>query len=121
MLTRTNERSVSQYFWSEANVNNTPMGQYLTRLEWGFIREAFKRHGFPRLLLDVGGGDGRFAVRLSSLGVHTTILEHDPVPIRELIARGWCEPVVLGDGAHLPFKDGSFDAIMAIEVPCTAS
>lgn len=97
------------------------MGQYLTQQEWRFIQKAIERHGFPALLLDVGGGDGRFAVRLSSLGVHSIILEYDPLPIQELIARGWCEPVVLGDGNHLPFKDDSFDVVMVIEVSaCTA-
>jgi len=121
MLIGPNGRNASQYFWSEANMNSTPMGRYLTRREWGFIQEAFQRHGFPELVLDVGGGDGRFAVRLSMLGIQTTILEHDPVPIRELVARGWSEPVVLGDGNCLPCKDDSFDAIMAIETPCTAS
>lgn len=121
MLIRSNESSVSQYYWSETYMNATQMGQYLTLREWGFIQKVFERHGFPLLLLDVGGGDGRFAVRLSSFGVHSIILEYDPVPILELITRGCCKPVVLGDGNHLPFKDDFFDAVMAIEVSACTS
>ena len=116
-MTRISHGNPSRYFWSETNMNDTQMGRYLTEREWGLIAGALGRHDFPELVLDVGGGDGRFAVRLSSGGVRAIILELDPVPIRELMCRGWDELVVVGDGRRLPFRDACFDAAMVVEVP----
>jgi SAM-dependent methyltransferase len=92
------------------------MGRYLTRTEWKFIEQAFSRFGWPNLVLDIGGGDGRFARRLTRRGVKVVLLEFASLPLSELKAEETELSLVQGDGNHLPFEAGSIDAVIAIEV-----
>ena len=108
--------SSKAYLWSEANANGLQLGRYLTLKEWEFILDTFRKHGFPKNILDVGGGDGRFAVRLNEIGSRVIVLDRDPIPIQDLQHRGWEQPVLIGDGNQLPFQESSFDAVIAIEV-----
>ena len=110
----------SRYQWSEANVNGTLMGRYLTRVESGLIEQAFDDLGWPKIILDVGGGDGRLVKPLLAKGVWPVTLECDSVPLAELKESGWNYPLLMGDGNRLPIRDKSLDAVMSFEVaPCT--
>lgn len=107
---------MSSYYWSSTNANGTAMGRYLTRVESRFLLSTFGSMGWPARVLDVGGGDGRFARFLAAKGSNVLVLERDPLPLRELAALGWAAPVVIADGVELPFRTGSFDAVLAMEV-----
>jgi|GEM_PF-5712658 len=69
---------------------------------------------FPKgsLLLDLGGGEGLLAKKLSQLGIRTILLDTDPIRIKG--GRGL--PAILGSGEHLPFPDNSFDGVLLLDV-----
>lgn len=80
-----------------------------------FIRILEPRPGAT--LLDLGGGDGSFARRLSErAGLQVTVAEvHDGH--REAIeAHGFRFVQLTGDGDRLPFGDGEFDIVLANSV-----
>jgi ubiquinone/menaquinone biosynthesis C-methylase UbiE len=109
--------------WSEVNANGTRMGRLLTKIEWIFIKRALSLMGSPRTVLDIGGGDGRFARRLQEFGITPILLEKDTLPVFEYKSRDMSgSPLLLADGNYLPLAPESVDCMMAIEVPaCTDS
>jgi SAM-dependent methyltransferase len=68
----------------------------------------------PQSLLDVGCGVGANVAALIARGVRAQGLEVDPRWIDR--ARQLERPVEHFDGARLPFPDGAFDCVSAIEV-----
>jgi 2-polyprenyl-6-hydroxyphenyl methylase/3-demethylubiquinone-9 3-methyltransferase len=63
-------------------------------------------------VLDLGCGKGRFAARLQEMGARVVGLDRS----QAMLAEGRGLDRVLGSAARLPFSDGSFDAVVAIEV-----
>jgi SAM-dependent methyltransferase len=102
--------------WSEAHANGTRMGRYLTSIEWTFIEQAFSLFGWPKVVLDIGGGDGRFAKSLAKQGVRVINLEYDSLPLYIMKDESKQILLVHGDGNCLPFDVNSFDSIITIEV-----
>jgi ubiquinone/menaquinone biosynthesis C-methylase UbiE len=106
--------------WSEAVFNATSMGRYITGIERKLIDQAFEDLGWPKLLLDVGGGDGRLTKQLQSKGVCPVILEHDNPPLKKLKNSKWKYPLLMGDGNLLPIRSNTIDAVMTFHVAvCT--
>ncbi|GAB2498211.1 putative methyltransferase [Corynebacterium atrinae] len=67
-----------------------------------------------RQVLDVGGGPGYFAAAFRERGARYVPVEPD---VGEMAAAGIAVPgSVRGDGAHLPFIDGSFDVVYSSNV-----
>ena len=62
-----------------------------------------------RLVLDVGGGDGRLARLLPGMGLRCVLVDLSPAMLA-LAPR----PAVRADGARLPLADGSVDAVAAL-------
>jgi SAM-dependent methyltransferase len=103
-------------FWDARNplgyANRT--GAYKTGIEWSFIRGHLPRP--PASVLDIGGGSGRFALRLMNEGFALTVADKDAPSLRLLQERA---------GAHAPalicsdFRDatipGVFEAAIAVE------
>lgn len=110
------ERTRSRYLWSEDNVNGTRMGRYLTGVESRLIVQAFDEFGWPKILLDVGGGDGRLVKPLVKRGAWPVILDQDPVPLEDLRESEWHYPLIIADGNVLPIKSSCLDAALAFEV-----
>ena len=66
-------------------------------------------------LLDVGGGYGRFAGPLSERH-DVTLLDISPEMLEEARRRYPHLDVVEGDAGELPFRDESFDAVLALDL-----
>jgi 2-polyprenyl-6-hydroxyphenyl methylase/3-demethylubiquinone-9 3-methyltransferase len=65
-----------------------------------------------RSLLDLGCGKGRFAVRLKERGAKVVGLDR----AEGMLAAAHGIGRVLGSAARLPFADGAFDGVFAVEV-----
>jgi len=70
----------------------------------------------PRSLLDIGCGHGfwGFVVRRRIGVVYAVGLDIDSAKARE--ARAVYDDVVIGDASAPPFRDRSFDSVLAVEV-----
>ncbi|MGC9154693.1 MAG: class I SAM-dependent methyltransferase [Ferrimicrobium sp.] len=66
--------------------------------------------GGARRILDLGGGDGQLARVLAADGASTVVLDSSAAQLQTAHHRG--SSVVLATGAALPFRDGSFDAVL---------
>src|SRR4051794_26618513 len=90
-------------------------GSYLDHETW--IRPAMAQLGEVRgrRLLDFGCGHGMAAVVLARAGARVTAFDLSPGYAAEAkdraAANGVRAAVVVADGEHLPFADGSFDAV----------
>lgn len=77
----------------------------------------FKRilGGHPhRRVLDVGSGGGFVAAGLD-VGAHIVAVDRSRRALEDATSAG-VSPVAAADAAHLPFTDGSFDAVICSEV-----
>ncbi|GAA2065143.1 hypothetical protein GCM10009801_10210 [Streptomyces albiaxialis] len=86
-------------------------------IEFVRTREILARHlpPPPGLLLDVGGGPGRYAHALAGDGYRVALV--DPVPLHVRQAREDAPPgchCLLADARGLPFPDGSADAVLLL-------
>lgn len=110
------ETNKDSWFWDRYNA--TRIGLYLTKIEGQFIENVFTRYGYPRNLLDIGAGSGRFAVPLYRKGVKVVALDKDILPLQILSEKESEIQSIIGDASHhLPFKDSTFDCILCIELP----
>jgi SAM-dependent methyltransferase len=65
----------------------------------------------PARVADVGGGPGHYAAWLGERGYEVELL--DPMPLHlEQAAETGVAPTVLGDARELPWRDGSFHAVL---------
>jgi ubiquinone/menaquinone biosynthesis C-methylase UbiE len=107
----------SSFHWDVVNVR--AMGQYLTRVEGRFIQQLLAARPRPQLVLDIGGGSGRFAVPLYEAGYQLLVLDVDATPLRILVRSepGIGRALVSGRSDELPIADDSVDCVLCIEVP----
>jgi ubiquinone/menaquinone biosynthesis C-methylase UbiE len=100
-------------YWFD-RISSTRMGEYTTKKELGYIKRMI---GLPPLsCLDVGAGSGRYSVPLYSNGFEISALDYDIIPLKKLINQGIKFPLLQSDAQYLPFKDKSFNRVLAIEV-----
>jgi len=107
----------SEYYYDR--VNATAMGEYLTCLEGSFIQENLALHlNEPVVILDVGGGTGRFAIPLHKNGHRVIVGEINALPLKILRKREPAIPLILLDekAKSFPIKGCSIDCILCIEV-----
>ena len=96
--------------------NSTVMGNYLTKKEEELISAILeKKHLSDSLLLDVGGGSGRFAIPLHVKGRKVIVLDSSANALSSLKNKQNDLPIIRGNGEKLPFKAGTFDVILVIE------
>jgi SAM-dependent methyltransferase len=99
----------------------TTLGRITERLERAVVLDLV---GSPRglELLDVGAGDGAYALPLAKQGARITALDVSLPPLRALDRRaresGPELSIVAADAQELPFDDGTFDAVIAVTALC---
>jgi ubiquinone/menaquinone biosynthesis C-methylase UbiE len=75
-----------------------------------------------RRVLDVGTGDGAYAVRAASRGARVVGLDADPEMLAAAASRATERRVTLelceGRAEQLPFRHASFDVVLAVTVLC---
>lgn len=92
---------------------STPYGQLADRIELSMLLELLRPVAPGASVLDLGCGTGHFAHALARHGLR--VVGVDPEPAMLAVARERA-PVVCGDGLHLPFADGAFDAAILVAV-----
>lgn len=99
----------------------TPLGALTERLEHGLVFEAAGQLDGLRVL-DVGVGDGAFAVEVARRGAAVTGVDPDPAMRAAAAARARAMGVELqlddGRAERLPFADDAFDLVFTVTVLC---
>jgi SAM-dependent methyltransferase len=87
------------------------------RLMDGFFRalDRMLPHEAPRRVLEVGAGEGHVAARVRERWPQTRVVTFD-LPDPELVEAWERGRGVFGSADRLPFVDGAFDLVLAIEV-----
>lgn len=67
-------------------------------------------------VLDLGGGTGIFAVKMSAAGADVWLLDASAQMLRRASRLLPAERVILGDAVNLPFSDNIFDVIILVDV-----
>jgi SAM-dependent methyltransferase len=101
-------------YWQEVAV--TRMGLYVTRLERQFIDLAVGPSR-PQTLVDVGAGRGRLEFVLLRNASHVIATEVNADDLAAMERHPSLSSIQVGPYPSLPFRAGSVDAIVALEVP----
>lgn len=99
----------------------TPLGAITERVETALIFKLAEPLQGKRLL-DVGTGDGHFAMAAATRGAVVTALD-SALPMLDATRQraqqqGLRLAVTQGNAEALPFEDGSFDVVLAVTVLC---
>jgi ubiquinone/menaquinone biosynthesis C-methylase UbiE len=101
----------NEYWWDIANA--TQKGRYLVSTEKRLIA-PFISDG--DCVLDVGCGSGKFFNFLREKDAKYVGLETDMLPLRKFKTKFPDALLVCADGQQLPFKAGTFDGVLEVEV-----
>ena len=101
------------FYWDQ--FRDTTVGRYLFGREYAFISRVLGRGTCARTVLDLGCGSGRLTVPLRNAGHHVVGVDLSLVALRAFRRRSRGIPLVQGDTSNLPFADGSFDGVVAIQ------
>ncbi|MBI1884907.1 MAG: class I SAM-dependent methyltransferase [Chloroflexi bacterium] len=82
------------------------------------LRPVLEALGLPgsRLLLDIGGGTGNYALAFREAGFTVALVDHSPGIARRAAGKLGAGAVAVGDAQRLPFRDGAADCAVAINV-----
>lgn len=92
------------------------MGKYLTRVQTSLLMSAMKEDKVAGRCLDVGCGSGRFSLAALEKGLEVVALDRETLPLTKIRGRGLGICPVRADAVALPFKDSSFETVMAMEM-----
>jgi len=67
-------------------------------------------------VLDLGGGTGKFAAQMSSVGADVWVLDASPQMLKRASRILPYDRIILGDAISLPFSDNTFDIITLVDV-----
>jgi ubiquinone/menaquinone biosynthesis C-methylase UbiE len=99
----------------------TPLGAATERLE---MQQVFELAGplAHEAVLDVGTGDGTYALEAASRGAEVTGVDTDPMMLRAAQERAASRRISVtfanGHVEALPFDDATFDLVLAVTVLC---
>ena len=89
----------------------TRIGVYKTKTEWNFIRKYLPSNSIK--ILDIGGGDGRFAKRLALLNHDVTNIDFSSDAIDISLSKGISKSICV---EYKKFNETDFDLAIAIEI-----
>jgi SAM-dependent methyltransferase len=112
-MTSASAHDSGPFYWDR--FRDTTVGRYLFQRERAFIDRALGHEGRRRAILDVGCGSGRFTIPLSDAGHQLVGTDLSRVALAAFRQRSLRVPLVLGDASYLPFVDGSFDGVIAVQ------
>lgn len=99
----------------------TPVGSTTERLERQLVARLLEPVA-DRRLLDVGTGDGTYAIEMAERGAEVTGVDIEPRMLeagrRRADEEGADVEFVRGDVRDLPFEDGAFNRVVAVTVLC---
>lgn len=99
----------------------TPLGAITERLERDLVFDLAGPLG-GRSVLDVGTGDGSYAIEAASRGAKATGVDADPAMLRAAkersAASGLDVTLLEGRAQRLPVTDERFDVVLAVTVLC---
>ena len=102
--------------WDVDVYNRTKIGKYLTTSELNYIREILGGNSNIGPVLEVGCGSGKLTIPLYDDGYKIAGLDYAELPLLWLKRKAKNVASVRGDARDLPFRDDSFDCIIAIEM-----
>jgi ubiquinone/menaquinone biosynthesis C-methylase UbiE len=108
-----NSPTSKETHWEKAA--KTKMGKYLTRVETSFILKEIDTSKL-NLVIDVGAEAGRFSLLTANANVSVIGIDIDSYSLRRLKQKNDGIPVIQADARKIPLKDGTFDAVLMIEV-----
>lgn len=88
-----------------------PIGRYADELEWGCIKGLLPDE--RGRVLDLGCGTGLYTQRLMKLGFDVISLDYSMEMLR-VAGKKMHGEFIRGDALRLPFRDSSFDGLIAI-------
>ena len=91
------------------------MGKYLTDIETDFIKSSIDL-SLVTSVMDVGAEAGRFSKLSTDAATFVVSIDIDSYGLKRLKQKQNSVYVVQADARCIPFKDGTFDAILMIEV-----
>jgi 2-polyprenyl-3-methyl-5-hydroxy-6-metoxy-1,4-benzoquinol methylase len=102
------------YVWDEkSRPYSSKMGQYKTAIEFRFIEDHVKNYPRNSKILDIGGGSGRFSIRLIEKGFESKIIDSNEIAVKLARERGLVAECI--DFFDLDLSD-KYDIILAIEL-----
>jgi SAM-dependent methyltransferase len=112
-------RSVVDFYASRADEDDRLLASPLGQLEFIRTRELIERFlaDPPAAIVDVGGGTGRYAAWLASLGYAVHLIEPVPLHVEQAAARAAAGPafdVSVGHATSLEIDSGSQDAVLML-------
>jgi ubiquinone/menaquinone biosynthesis C-methylase UbiE len=99
--------------WEKAA--KTRMGKYLTRLETAFISKAIDPSK-AAMVIDVGAEAGRFSLNAANSNIAVNAIDIDAYSLRRLKLKNRNVTVLQADARKIPFKSGSFNGVIMVEV-----
>ena len=112
-------RSVVEFYADGGDEDDRLTSSALGQLEFMRTRELVERFlpTPPAMVLDVGGGTGRYSEWLAGLGYSVHLIEPVPLHVERARARASAGPgfaVSLGHAGELPVSRGSQDAVLLL-------
>lgn len=99
----------------------TTLGRITERTETSVVFDLAGPLAGKRVL-DIGTGDGTYAIEAAARGASVTALDVDQLMLnaatRRAAARGYSLTTQLGRAESLPFGDSTFDVVFAVTVLC---
>jgi ubiquinone/menaquinone biosynthesis C-methylase UbiE len=95
-------------------MNNSRVGRYMHQVEADFIAAHLPAN--PALVLDIGGGTGRWSRWLVERGHQQMMLELDTPNLRRFQEQHPDLVAVQGNAQDIPFPDNTFDMVVAVQI-----
>jgi ubiquinone/menaquinone biosynthesis C-methylase UbiE len=102
--------------WAVDVYNRSKIGTYLASKELQYIKDVLQGNAQVQRVLEIGCGSGKIAIPLHREGYEMVGVDIDELPLQLFRRNNGTVRIARGDALDLPFRDGTFDCAMAIEL-----